>query len=66
LYETPIPKLDRALSSLFNTINRTVEEEWQTMSAVFPNSMSVLQLFVQRIFAQTVRYERSSLFLLNL
>lgn len=46
--------LDRMLDRLFNDVRATVEREWSLISSVFPNAMIVMQLFIQRIFAQSV------------
>jgi hypothetical protein len=42
------------LGRLYDEIVQSVVNEWDMMYAVFPNSNTVIQVFVQRIFAQSV------------
>ncbi|TPX51291.1 hypothetical protein SeMB42_g00272 [Synchytrium endobioticum] len=48
---SPEPQLGR----LCNEISITTRQEWQVISSVFPNAGSVMQNFVQRIFAQSIQ-----------
>jgi hypothetical protein len=48
------PKNELGLTALFNEIRATVETEAQIVKAVFPNPPYVMQVFLQRVFAQPV------------
>ena len=43
------------MAALFKEIRSTVSQEAQIVKAVFPDPSAVLQVFLQRIFAQVVR-----------
>lgn len=43
---------------LFSEIRATVDTEAQIVKAVFPNPPVVMQVFLQRVFAQSVRILR--------
>ncbi|KAJ3124738.1 Exocyst complex component 5 [Nowakowskiella sp. JEL0407] len=43
------------LVKLCDQIKQYVKQEWTVISAVFPNFVSVIQNFVQRVFAQTIQ-----------
>lgn len=45
----------QALEKLYDEIRLAIESEWDLIYAVFPNAHIVIQVFVQRIFAQSVR-----------
>ena len=47
-------KSELGLTSLFTEIRATVETEAQIVKAVFPNPPFVMQVFLQRVFAQPV------------
>ncbi|KAJ3417219.1 Exocyst complex component 5 [Chytridiales sp. JEL 0842] len=47
--------LDAKLIKLYNEVRATCPHEWDIISAVFPNSISVMQTFIQRIFAQSIQ-----------
>ena len=49
------PKSEQGLTALFTEIRATVETEAQIVKAVFPNPSVVMQVFLQRVFAQSVR-----------
>jgi len=51
----------KSLQKLYDEIRLAIESEWQTIHAVFPNSNTVIQVFVQRIFAQSVHHSPSLL-----
>ncbi|KIL70208.1 hypothetical protein M378DRAFT_117200 [Amanita muscaria Koide BX008] len=53
--DTTPPKSEVGLSNLFNEIRATVETEAQIVKAVFPNPPIVMQVFLQRVFAQPVQ-----------
>jgi hypothetical protein len=53
--EAPAPKSEPGLSNLFDEIRVTVGQEAQIITAVFPNPAVVMQVFLQRVFAQVVR-----------
>lgn len=52
---TSPPKSEVGLTELFNEIRSTVDTEAQIVKAVFPNPSVVMQVFLQRVFAQSVR-----------
>ncbi|KAI8846204.1 exocyst complex component Sec10-like protein [Chytridium lagenaria] len=43
------------LRKLYDDVRQSFAKEWSTISAVFPNSVSVLKTFIQRIFAQLIQ-----------
>ncbi|KAJ3141487.1 Exocyst complex component 5 [Physocladia obscura] len=47
--------LNPKLAKLFEEVKATIPQEWGIISSVFPNSVSVMQNFVQRVFAQSVQ-----------
>lgn len=49
------PKDEPGLASLYEEIRITVGQEAQIVTAVFPNPAIVMQVFLQRVFAQVVR-----------
>jgi Exocyst complex component Sec10 len=49
------PKTEVGLTELFSEIRATVDTEAQIVKAVFPNPPVVMQVFLQRVFAQSVR-----------
>lgn len=49
------PKTELGLSKLFSEVRATVDTEAQIVKVVFPNPPVVLQVFLQRVFAQSVR-----------
>ena len=51
------PPLDKGLANLYQEIRETVRQEAEIINAVFPNPMGVMQVFLQRIFAQLVCYQ---------
>ena len=48
------PKTEKGLLDLFLEIRSTVGQEAQIVQAVFPNPPFVMQVFLQRVFAQSV------------
>jgi hypothetical protein len=48
------PKAEKGLLDLFVEIRSTVGQEAQIVQAVFPNPPFVMQVFLQRVFAQSV------------
>jgi hypothetical protein len=52
---TSPPKNEVGLTELFAEIRSTVDTEAQIVKAVFPNPPVVMQVFLQRVFAQSVR-----------
>lgn len=48
------PRNERGLFELFKEIRTTVGEEAQIVQVVFPNPPLVMQVFLQRVFAQSV------------
>ena len=52
--DAPAPKSESGLSDLFAEIRTTVGQEAQIVQAVFPNPALVLQVFLQRVFLQSV------------
>lgn len=58
--DIPPPEVDTSLVKLYDEIRITVRKEAGIISAVFPQPATVMQVFLQRIFAQSVtitRYE---------
>ena len=53
--EAAAPKSEPGLSSLFDEIRVTVGQEAQIITAVFPNPAVVMQVFLQRVFAQVIQ-----------
>ncbi|KAG8688735.1 Exocyst complex component 5, partial [Ceratobasidium sp. 395] len=49
------PKKEPGLSAMFAQIRATVEQEAQIIQAVFPNPPIVMQVFLQRVFAQVIQ-----------
>jgi hypothetical protein len=57
-----IPPVDAGLVKLYGEIRATVEQEAEIISMVFPNPAAVFQVFIQRVFGQSVSrsdYKRS-------
>lgn len=48
------PKNETSLKDLLGEIRATVGQEAQIVQAVFPNPPFVMQVFLQRVFAQSV------------
>lgn len=48
------PQAEPGLTELFGEIRATVAQESQIVQAVFPNPPLVMQVFLQRVFAQSV------------
>ena len=48
------PKTEPTLAALYEEIRTTVYQEAQIIQAVFPNPPVVMQVFLQRVFAQVV------------
>jgi hypothetical protein len=48
------PKTEKGLSTLFSEIRVTVGQEAEIVRVVFPNPPVVMQVFLQRVFAQSV------------
>lgn len=53
--QAPPPKSEPTLEQLYEEIRLTVSQEAQIIQAVFPNPPVVMQVFIQRVFAQVVR-----------
>jgi len=49
------PKSEKGLVDLFREIRGTVGEEAQIVQVVFPNPPIVMQVFLQRVFAQSIQ-----------
>jgi Exocyst complex component Sec10 len=52
--DTIPPKSESSLTELFKEIRATVRDEAQIVRVVFPNPSLVMQVFLQRVFAQSV------------
>lgn len=52
----PPPMSEPGLAALFKEIRTTVTQEAQIVLAVFPNPAAVMQVFLQRVFAQVVSH----------
>lgn len=48
-------KTHQALPRLYDEIRQTITAEWEVINQVFPNALSVMQNFLQRIFAQSIQ-----------
>lgn len=59
--DASVPETETSLSALFQEIRTTVGQEVQIVQAVFPNPPYVMQVFLQRVFAQSVRFLFSGL-----
>ncbi|KAF4619815.1 hypothetical protein D9613_005115 [Agrocybe pediades] len=55
------PKNEVGLSELFSEIRATVDTEAQIVKAVFPNPPVVMQVFLQRVFAQSIQQHMEQL-----
>ncbi|KIY49405.1 exocyst complex protein [Fistulina hepatica ATCC 64428] len=55
------PKTEKGLTELFSEIRSTVETETQIVKAVFPNPPVVMQVFLQRVFAQSIQQHMEKL-----
>ncbi|KAJ2916426.1 hypothetical protein MD484_g4006, partial [Candolleomyces efflorescens] len=53
--DTSPPKTELGLVDLFSEIRTTVDTETQIVKAVFPNPPVVMQVFLQRVFAQSIQ-----------
>lgn len=53
--DVPPPNTESGLHELFQEIRATVGQEAQIVQAVFPNPPFVMQVFLQRIFAQPIQ-----------
>ncbi|KAG7096738.1 hypothetical protein E1B28_004151 [Marasmius oreades] len=53
--DTSPPKTEKGLTELFFEIRATVDTEAQIVKAVFPNPPMVMQVFLQRVFAQSIQ-----------
>ncbi|GAA5873378.1 hypothetical protein JCM16303_001108 [Sporobolomyces ruberrimus] len=51
----PAPKTEPGLGNLYDEIRVTVGQEAQIVTAVFPNPSIVMQVFLQRVFAQVIQ-----------
>lgn len=58
--DTIPPKNESSLTELLLEIRATVGQEAQIVQAVFPNPSFVMQVFLQRVFAQSVITRKSS------
>ncbi|RIA92225.1 exocyst complex component Sec10-like protein [Glomus cerebriforme] len=59
--QVPPPPVDQGLVELYKEIRTTVKQEAEIINAVFPNPINVMQVFLQRIFAQLVQTYLESL-----
>ncbi|KAK7054237.1 exocyst complex component protein [Favolaschia claudopus] len=55
------PKSETGLTELFAEIRGTVDTEAQIVKAVFPNPPVVMQVFLQRVFAQSIQQHMEQL-----
>ncbi|TFK92834.1 exocyst complex protein [Polyporus arcularius HHB13444] len=53
--DAPPPVSETGLQDLFQEIRTTVGQEAQIVQAVFPNPAYVMQVFLQRVFAQSIQ-----------
>ncbi|KAG6868166.1 hypothetical protein C0993_006834 [Termitomyces sp. T159_Od127] len=59
--DTSPPKTEQGMADLFAEIRSTVETEAQIVKAVFPNPSVVMQVFLQRVFAQSIQQHMEQL-----
>ncbi|KIK67925.1 hypothetical protein GYMLUDRAFT_36733 [Collybiopsis luxurians FD-317 M1] len=59
--DTTSPKNEAGLTELFKEIRATVDTEAQIVKAVFPNPPVVMQVFLQRVFAQSIQQHMEQL-----
>ncbi|KAI8824861.1 exocyst complex component Sec10-like protein, partial [Fimicolochytrium jonesii] len=50
-----LPREQADLVALCDEVRKTCKEEWAVIRAVFPNPQTVMQQFIQRIFAQSIQ-----------
>ncbi|KAF9091497.1 Exocyst complex component 5 [Mortierella sp. GBA35] len=50
-----IPPIDAGLIKLYDDIRTTVDQEAEIISMVFPNPAAVFQVFIQRVFEQSIQ-----------
>jgi len=55
------PKSELGMTELFSEIRATVDTEAQIVKAVFPNPSVVMQVFLQRVFAQSIQQHMEQL-----
>eukprot|EP00842_Homolaphlyctis_polyrhiza_P005298 jgi/Hompol1/576/HPOL_004168-RA len=51
--EQDFSKVDPSLTRLYDEISAAIFNEWDAIVVIFPNAAQVMQVFVQRIFAQS-------------
>lgn len=51
----PAPKTEPALATLYSDIRDQISQEAQIIEAVFPQPVVVMQVFLQRVFAQVIQ-----------
>lgn len=54
--DSPPPTSEPGMIALVREIKVTVSQEAQIVKAVFPNPIAVMQVFLQRVFAQVVSH----------
>ncbi|CDO68146.1 hypothetical protein BN946_scf185003.g18 [Trametes cinnabarina] len=59
--DAPPPVSETGLQELFAEIRTTVGQEAQIVQAVFPNPAYVMQVFLQRVFAQSLVHQQTSI-----
>ncbi|CAG8436215.1 7102_t:CDS:10 [Funneliformis caledonium] len=59
--EVSPPPVDQGLVELYKEIRTTVKQEAEIINVVFPNPVNVMQVFLQRIFAQLIQTYLESL-----
>ncbi|KAI0824698.1 exocyst complex protein [Trametes gibbosa] len=59
--DAPPPETESGLQDLFAEIRTTVGQEAQIVQAVFPNPAYVMQVFLQRVFAQSIQHHLEQL-----
>ncbi|CAG8625343.1 11133_t:CDS:10, partial [Racocetra persica] len=61
--QVPPPPVDQGLVNLYQEIRTTVKQEAEVINVVFPDPVGVMQVFLQRIFAQLIQTYLESLLL---
>ena len=52
---TDLDRSEKALEKLYEEIRQVFTSEWEAIYEIFPNPISVIQDFTQRVFGQTIQ-----------
>ncbi|CAG8462715.1 6134_t:CDS:10 [Diversispora eburnea] len=59
--QVPPPPVDQGLINLYKEVRATIRKEAEIINVVFPNPINVMQVFLQRLFAQLIQAYLESL-----